>query len=131
MKISIIAIIAYLLLISVNALAGGLTKGVQWMKGPSGYGTKVYVGMAPGDLHYSYDGGVDTDTFTIPDLLCESTYYAAATHYADLGDGLGMQESSLCPEVSFTTGACMTVTFNPMPSLPDPIVLPVNLFNLP
>ena len=117
-----------LLATAAFCFAGGLSQGVQWTQGPSGQGTKIYVGLASGDLQYSYDGGIDTNTFTIPDLYCETMYYTTAAHSGDLRDGLGMQEGSLCHEISFTTGACMAITFNPMPELAEPLVLPVNLF---
>ena len=117
------------LLMSYNlAFAGGLSQSFTWTQGASGYGTKIYIGTETGNLQYSYDAGTDTSMFTVTDLFCETTYYAAAAHYADVS-GAGIQESALCPEVSFTTDACMSITTNPMPELPNPVITPVILFN--
>ena len=119
----------FVLFFSSHVAAGGLEQGFSWTApdNASATGTKIYVGTETGVYPNSEDAGVDTTTYNMDDLTCETTYYVVATHYST--EYTEVYESDMCPEVSFTTPACMAIIFNPMPALPDPAVMPIPLFN--
>lgn len=101
--------LSFSLLLAASVLAA--EKGFSWSAAPDPtWGTKIYIGTAPGVYPNSEDAGVGTTTYSVANLLPGTTYYITATHYNSKG-----YESEYAKEVVLTTEALPTLTFNPLP----------------